>query len=153
VRNLSKYRASALGAQHWHEVSRCVSVFRGLKPVSSPSPRCLALSVEVSAYGSRSVRIDLRRGTGPLRRWREIGANTGKLSAVIAVCWRRRGRSSIQNQNECEYRCQRYSKNFRVEVIELLFRRLLRFQDRISICPGGGNDGGRAPQRSPRTAA
>lgn len=117
----------------------------------SPSRRCLALSVEGLACGSRGVRIDLCRGIGPdLRRWREIGANAGKLSAVIAVCWRRRGRSSIQNQNECKYRCQRYSKNFRVEVIEFLFRRLLRFQDRISICQGGGNDGGRAPQRTPR---
>jgi hypothetical protein len=76
-----------------------------LKPGSSPSPRCLALSVEGSACGSRSVRIIRCRGTGPgLSKWRQIGTNAGKLSAVIAVCWRRRGRG-IQNQNECEYRC------------------------------------------------
>jgi hypothetical protein len=133
-----------------HDVRR-LDVWRGLvslKPDSSPSPRCLALSVERLACGSRGVPIVRCHRTGP----GQIGANAGKLSVMIAIRSRRRGRG-IQNQNEYEYRCQRYSKNFRVELIELLFRRLLRFHDRISIRPRSGNKGARAPAGTPRTAA
>jgi hypothetical protein len=136
-------------------VRRCVDVLRGLvslTPGFSPSPRCLALLVEGSACGSRGIRIVRCRETGlGLSKWLQIGANAGKLSSVIAICPRRRG-CSIQNQNEYKYRCQRYSKNLRVELIELLFRQLLRFQDRISIHPRGSNKSGRAPEGTPRTA-
>jgi hypothetical protein len=113
-------------------------------------PTLLALSVEGLVCESLGVRIVRCRGTGPgLSKWRQIGANAGKLSVVIAIRSRRRGRG-IQNQNEYEYRCQRYSKNFRVEFFELLCRGLLRFHDPIR--PRGGNKGGRPPKGTPRTA-